>query len=376
MRFSEVIGQQSTKELLLKMVEENRVPHALMLCGPHGCGSLAMALAFAHYLLCPNHKDGEPCGTCPTCFKLRKLEHLDLHFSFPVINKRSGGGESSTSDEYMEAWRSLLVENAYIDINYWLNYIGAENKQALIMASESDRIQSRLAMKSFEGEYKVLIMWLPERMKVECANKLLKIIEEPPTKTVFLLVSENPDALLPTIQSRVQRIQLKKIDDESMAQALMQHHFLDEARAREVAHIANGDYIKALEVLHTNEEEELFFDLFVQLMRLSYMRKIKDMKIWSEQVASMGRERQKHFLSYSQRLLRENFMYNFHMPELVYMNRQESAFSTKFARFINERNVIKIMNELDLAQRDIEQNVNAKMVFFDFALKMIVLLIQ
>jgi DNA polymerase-3 subunit delta' len=373
--FNEVIGQQSAKELLLKMVEENRIPHALMLCGPHGCGSLALALAFAHYLLCPNSKDGEPCGTCSTCYKLRKLEHLDLHFSFPVINKNSGG-ESSTSEDYMQAWRGMLVENAYIDINQWLNYIGAENKQARIMASESDRIQSRLAMKSFEGEYKVLIMWLPERMNTECANKLLKIFEEPPTKTVFILVSEDPDALLPTILSRVQRINLKKIDDESMAQALMQRHFLDETRARGVAHIANGDYIKAQEVLHTNEEEELFFDLFVQLMRLSYMRRIKDMKIWSEQVAGMGRERQKHFLTYSQRLLRENFMYNFHRPELVYMNQRESDFSTKFARFINERNVIKIMNELDLAQRDIEQNVNAKMVFFDFALKMIVLLIQ
>jgi DNA polymerase-3 subunit delta' len=373
--FNEVIGQQSAKELLLKMVEENRIPHALMLCGPHGCGSLALALAFAHYLLCPNGKDGEPCGTCSTCYKLRKLEHLDLHFSFPVINKNSGG-ESSTSEDYMQAWRGMLVENAYIDINQWLNYIGAENKQARIMASESDRIQSRLAMKSFEGEYKVLIMWLPERMNTECANKLLKIFEEPPTKTVFILVSEDPDALLPTILSRVQRINLKKIDDESMAQALMQRHFLDEIRARGVAHIANGDYIKAQEVLHTNEEEELFFDLFVQLMRLSYMRRIKDMKIWSEQVAGMGRERQKHFLTYSQRLLRENFMYNFHRPELVYMNQRESDFSTKFARFINERNVIKIMNELDLAQRDIEQNVNAKMVFFDFALKMIVLLIQ
>jgi DNA polymerase-3 subunit delta' len=375
-KFSEVIGQQAAKEQLLKMVEENRIPHALMLCGPHGCGSLALALAFASYLLCPNSKDGEPCGTCSTCYKLRKLEHLDLHFSFPVINKGGGGEKSSTSDDYMGEWRTLLLETPYIDINLWLSRSGGDNKQAQIMTSEGDRIQSKLAMKSFEGEYKVLVMWLPERMRIECANKLLKIIEEPPTKTIFLLVSENPEALLPTILSRVQRINLKKIDNASMAQALMQRNGLDEAQAHEVAHIANGDYIKALEVLQTNEEEELFFDLFVQLMRLSYMRKIKDMKIWSEQVAAMGRERQKHFLTYCQRLLRENFMYNFHQPELVYMNRRESDFSVNFARFINERNVIKIMNELDLAQRDIEQNVNAKMVFFDFALKMIVLLIQ
>jgi DNA polymerase-3 subunit delta' len=213
-------------------------------------------------------------------------------------------------------------------------------------------------------------------MNQECSNKLLKLLEEPAEQTVFLLVSEEPDMLLTTIQSRTQRINLKGIDEKDLKEVLINIHGLQEQDAINIAHQSEGNFLKAIESISLNEENKLFFDLFVALMRLSYQRKIKEMKAWSEKVATMGREKQKHFLSYCQRMIRENFIYNFHNRSITYLGNEEEAFSTRFAPFINERNVMEIMNELNEAQRHIEQNVNAKMVFFDFSLKMIVLLIQ
>ena len=217
---------------------------------------------------------------------------------------------------------------------------------------------------------------LPEKMHPVCANKLLKLLEEPPEKTVFLLVSEAPDMILPTILSRTQRMNVRKIDEASIDRVLQTKYNILPADSISIAHLANGNFIKALETIHLNEENQLFFDLFVSLMRLSYQRKIREMKMWSEQVAGMGRERQKNFLEYCQRMIRENFIFNLHQRNLTYMTINEQNFATRFAPFVNERNVMGIMDELSEAQLHIEQNVNAKMVFFDFSLKMIVLLKQ
>ena len=222
----------------------------------------------------------------------------------------------------------------------------------------------------------MVVMWMPERMMPQTANKLLKLIEEPPTETYILMVSEDPEKVLGTIQSRTQRLHIPPLTEADIAQALAEEYNLPEEKASMIAHVAQGSYTAALKRMETENEEKMFFDLFVQLMRLSYMRRIKDMRAWSEQVSEMGRESQKRLLEYCQRLIRENFMYNFKNAELVYETTEEAAFSTNFARFVNEKNVIPIMEELSLCQRDIEQNVNPRMVFFDFALKMIVLLIQ
>lgn len=211
-------------------------------------------------------------------------------------------------------------------------------------------------------------------MQLPCANKLLKLLEEPPEKTIFLLVSEAPDMILPTILSRTQRFNIRKIDETSIANALQEKYGVQQSSSMTIAHLANGNFIKAFETIHLNEENQLFFELFVSLMRLSYQRKIREMKQWSEQVAGMGRERQKNLLSYCQRMIRENFIYNLHQKDLIYMTPDEQNFATRFAPFVNERNVMGIMDELSEAQQHIEQNVNAKMVFFDFSLKMIVLL--
>jgi len=245
----------------------------------------------------------------------------------------------------------------------------AENGQAIIYAKESDEITRKLSLKSSEGGYKVTIVWLPEKMHEVCANKLLKLLEEPPEKTIFLLISEAPEMILPTILSRTQRFNIPKIEEVDIAGALQQKYGVQPRDSETIAHLANGDFIKALETIHLNEENEL-------LMRLSYQRKIREMKQWSEQLAAMGRERQKNFLNYCQRMTRENFIYNLHRKEMNYMTLPEQNFATRFAPFVNERNVVGIMDELSEAQRHIEQNVNARMVFFDFSLKMIVLLKQ
>ena len=365
MNFDNIIGQAETKAKLREMANGNRIPHALMFCGPKGNGKLPLALAFAKMLLCKDNSDE---------VMLREWAHPDLHFSFPVYKKKST--DHPVSDDFLPQWRELLARKLYFDVEDWLVAIKAENQQIVHYVNESDALQQKLQLKASRGGRRVVIIWLPERMMVQAANKLLKLIEEPPTETYFLLVSEDPEKVLGTIQSRTQRLNIPKLNEEEIAQALNSVHGLREEEAKVAARVAQGSYTAALKRLETESEEKIFFDLFVQLMRMSYMRRIKDMRAWSEHVSEMGRENQKRLLEYCQRLIRENFMFNFKRQELVYETSEEAAFSTNFARFVNEKNVIPIMEELSLCQRDIEQNVNPRMVFFDFALKMIVLLIQ
>lgn len=374
MRFGQVVGHDEIKKRLCREAAAGHIPHALMLCGPTGTGKLPMALALATRLLCAQPQENDACGVCPSCRMAEKLAHPDLHFVFPVIRYKDA--QNSISDMYLAQWRSTLTENPYFDMNDWLQAMGAENQQAMIYTAENDAIQRKLNLKSGLGGRKVMVIWQPEKMGAECANKLLKLLEEPPALTHFLLVSEAPEQLLPTIASRTQRIDLPPLDTDTLVRALEERESVGHDTALATARIAHGSYTTALHLLTAATDNDLFFDLFVILMRLSYQRKIKEMKQWADQVAGMGRERQKALLTYCQHLVRENFVYNFGRNELNYQTQRENDFSRNFARFINERNVIQIMDELDLAQRDIEQNVSPKMVFFDFALKMIVLLIQ
>lgn len=374
MYFKDIIGQETVKQRLRLEVREERVPHAQLFAGPEGTGALPLAIAYARFLLCTRRGEEDACGTCPSCVKLNKLAHPDLHFVFPVV-KRKGGGDT-VSNDYIREWRELAISTPYFGMNHWLDAMGAENQQAQIFVKESDELVRKLSLKSSEGGYKVVIIWLPEKMKVECANKLLKLLEEPPAQTVFLLVSEEPDRILPTILSRTQRINVPRLEDAEIAEALKVRFGLQDTDAAETARLAEGSYLQALEIIHLSEDTQLFFGLFVSLMRLAYQRKVKEMREWSDTVAAMGRERQKDFLTYCQRMVRESFVSNFHRKEMNYMNREEENFTIRFAPFINERNVMGITDELAEAQTHIEQNVNPRMVFFDFALKMIVLLIQ
>jgi len=369
MDWSEVIGQQEVQERLRQMVKSDRLPHAMMLCGPAGSGKMALAIAFACQLL--------DNGTTPSRAMLAKLEHPDLHFTYPTIKLPSMSADHKpVSDDFAKEWHALLSEGPYFTMDAWMRAMGGENQQAIITAGESDNLVRKLSLKSSQGGYKVSVVWLPERMNTECANKLLKLIEEPPRQTVFIMVCEEPEKLLETIRSRVQRIDVRKTDDDSIEQALVSRRGISQEAARRIARLANGNWLKALEELQVGSENEQFLDMYISLMRLAYQRKIKDLRKWSEVMASFGREKQKRWLSYFLRMTRENFMYNFGNAELNYMTQKEEDFARNFARFVNEANILPVNDLANKAIRDIGQNANAKIVFFDFALQMIVLLIQ
>jgi DNA polymerase-3 subunit delta' len=371
--FEQVIGQQEAQARLLQMEEEQRLPHALMLCGPMGAGKMALAMGFARHLLIASNQQSSANAEA----MLAKWEHPDLHFTYPTIKLPSMSADHKpVSDDFAKEWHELIMAGPYFTMNEWLEQMGGENQQAIITAGESDALIRKLSLKSSQGGFKVSLIWLPERMNIECANKILKLLEEPPQQTIFLLVCEEPEKLLETIRSRVQRVDIKRLTEEDIQEGLTSKRGLTEENARRVARMANGSWLKALELLSVDSENEFFLDMFQTLMRLAYQRKVKDLKTWSERMAGMGREKQKRFLEYFLRLVRENFVYNFQTPELCYMSQREEDFAKNFARFINEANIIPISDLANLAIRDIGQNANGKIVFFDFALQMIVLLIQ
>lgn len=375
MFFRDIIGQEEIKQRFIRQVREERIPHAQLLCGPEGVGKYPLAIAFARYLSCTNRLADDACGKCPSCQKFNKLVHPDLHLVFPVIRKKNQTSDTAAvSDDYIALWRNFVLSNPYFQINDWIKEMDADNQQAIICTRESDVLFQKITFKSSEGGYKIVVIWLPEKMHVVCANKLLKMLEEPPEKTVFLLVSEAPDMLLQTIQSRVQRINVPVLEQQLIEETLIQRYSLAANDAQMIAHQSMGSWRKAVETIHLSEENGQYLECFISLMRLAYQRKIREMKQWSEQVAALGRERQKNLLIFCQRMIRENFIYNFKCEEIVYMTADERDFSRNFSPFVNENNIVGIMDELSEAQKHIEQNVNAKMVFFDFALKMIVLI--
>lgn len=372
MFFRDVIGQEDVKQRLIHSVKTGQIAHAQLFCGPEGVGKFPLALAYARYIQCTNKGENDACGQCPSCKQYNNLMHPDLHFVFPIVKNEKK--KKRVSDDYIEDWRLFLAENTYFNLDQWLEYIDAANSQAMIYAEESREIIRKISLKTYESDYKVMIIWLPERMNAVCANKLLKLLEEPYDKTVFLLVSDNASAILGTILSRTQPVHLRPLSEDVVSSALVTNYSLSSEDASAIAHIASGNYLKALESIRVSDEMSLNFDLFVRLMRLAYGRKIKDLKLWSEEISDLGREKERVFLSYAQRMLRENFIYNIRQPEINYMTTQEVQFSSRFAPFIHERNVYPIMEELSRAYDDIGQNANGKIVFFDLAIKMIMLL--
>ena len=370
MEFSDIIGQEELAERLKALADEGRMPHAMMLCGPDGAGKMALAIALATYLL----NQG--------AYKVRGIEHPDLHFTFPTIKLKKWNSEyKPISDDFIEEWKGQLTGtstgqelNPYFSLADWMEAMKAEKQQAVITVGEANELIKRLTMKSNQGGWKVSIVWLPERMNLDCANKMLKLIEEPPTQTLFIMVSREPEKLLETIRSRVQRFDVKPIAYEDMVKALKERRALSDEDAERVARLAGGNWLAALEELNAGNENRLFFDYFVTLMRKVYMRDVKDLKRWAESAAAMGREEQKRLLAYFLRMTREAFMYNFRKPELVYMSAEEEQFCQKFARFIHEGNVMGFQELYQTAIRDIGQNANAKMVFFDITMRAAVLI--
>ncbi|GHT70088.1 DNA polymerase III subunit delta [Bacteroidia bacterium] len=382
MFFKNIIGQQETKHRLIQSVKDGYIPHARMISGPEGIGKMALALAYARYLSCTQRGEDDACGICPSCIKYNKLSHPDLHFVYPIV--KNDKKKKEICDDYLKEWRQFVLQNPYFNLNGWLNFIGAENSQGMIYAKESDEIIRKLNLKAYESEYKIMIVWLPEKMHEACANKLLKMIEEPPAKTVFLLISENPDRVIGTIQSRTQSLPVPPIDDESMAQALQntvigseapQAHSRDiSSESQEIVHLANGSYLKAIELIENSEEMRQHLELFISIMRNCWKKDLKNMRAEAENFAGLGREKQKSFLSYAGNMMRENFFYRLSMPEINYLNQEEAGFSKNFSPYVNENNVIDLINELALAERHIESNVNPRMVFFDLSMKIAVLI--
>jgi len=372
MFFRDVIGQEAVKTRLVQSVDEERVSHAQMLAGPEGSGSLALALAYAQYVSCINKQNGDSCGECVSCRKYKKLIHPDLHFVFPVV--KTPKFKDPVSDNFLGEWRNMILQNPYFNLEDWFSFIGVENAQGLIYAHESEEIIHKLNMKSFESEYKVMIIWMPEKMHVSCANKLLKMIEEPPVKTLFLLITENEEEIITTIRSRCQLIKVPGIQPEAMADALQQ---LPEAAGKKVdnlVHLSRGNFRRAVNLLGSDGQDRYNLERFKELMRLSYGRKFLSLFSWIDEVSGIGRERQKSLLQYGLGLVRENFIRNLQNPQLVFMDDEEMAFSLRFSPFINERNVIPIANEFEKAYVHIAMNGNARIIFTDMTLKIVKLI--
>ncbi|MCF8361587.1 MAG: DNA polymerase III subunit delta' [Prolixibacteraceae bacterium] len=372
MQFNSVIGQQAIKKRLIDGVNENRISHALLFSGSEGVGKLAMAIAYAQFINCPNRTDTDSCGTCPSCKKFQKLIHPDLHFVFPVV--KTPKIKEPVSDNYIAQWREKVRLNPYFNLSMWYKAIDVENAQGNIYVHESSEIIRKLNLKTFESEYKIMIIWMAERMNVQCANKLLKMIEEPPPKTLFVLVTENEEQILPTIRSRTQLIKFPGIDNKAMAEAVAKIPQSEGKNIDGIVHMAKGNFITALDLLQPDEEKSYYFEQFTSIMRVTFKRDWDGIFSWSENMAGIGRERQKSFLSYCMRMVRENFIMNFKRPDLVFLNEQEKGFSENFSPFINERNIIPFSEELEKAYRDIAQNGNPKLIFLDFSLKVVKLI--
>lgn len=369
MFFKDIAGQQLIKDHLLRSVKEDRISHAQLFAGGEGTGSFLLALAYAQYLNCLNRGEHDACGTCSSCVKASKMVHPDIHFVFPVIKE----GSKAVSDDRIKEFREFVLERQYFSAGQWFDRISDGKKSGVIYDDESAVILRKLSMKNFEGRYKIMIIWLPERMNVSGANKLLKILEEPPTSTVFLLVSENPQSLLATILSRTQMLNIPPIETESLVEALKQKYDFSESEINLAARLSKGNYVRAVDYLSSSRDQSVFFEMFTSLMRSTYSRKVFDIMKWVDEVAPLSRDKLKAFIDYATGMLRESYIYNFRKPELVYLSSGEEDFVRKFSPFINDNNIEDMTEELKLAYSHIEQNGNARIVLLDMALKMVMM---
>jgi DNA polymerase-3 subunit delta' len=368
MFFHEVIGHEEIKQRLRSSLQAGRVSHALLFSGESGYGLLPLALALVQYLFCTGRKGEEACGECPACRKMQKLIHPDLHFVFPVakVNKI----KQPVSDDYINEWRALLLESPYPTLDEWVAAMGAdENAQAMIYAEESQNILRKLMLKSYESDYKAMIIWLPEKMRVECSNKLLKILEEPYPNTLFILLSEHPEEVITTILSRTQRLHVPPLPPREIAGELERRHGLPAEKAAEVARVARGNWGKALKMGEETEQGLYNQEKFIQLMRLCWAREMLPVNNFVTEIAALGRERQKSFLVHCIRMIRENFIRNLGRDELVYMTARESEFARKFSPYVHEGNVIPLHDEFERAHGDILRNGNGKIIFTDLCIK-------
>lgn len=371
MRFADIVGQDELKRHLVRSVDSGRVSHAQLFSGIAGAGSLPLAVAYAQYLNCTDRRGGDSCGECPNCRQTAALAHPDLHLVFPVNKQGKKSGETVRSDEFLPLFRRVFDQTGgYFTASEWYDRLDlGKTLKGMISAKEADEIIRKLSFKSFEAEYKIMLVWLPETMNEEAANKILKILEEPWEKTLFLLVSERPDFLLPTIVSRTQEVSVPRLSPEVL-EAEAQRMGCDAARARSAARLSCGD-LTALRRLVAGEEDgrrSENFELFCALMRLSYNDKHLELISWADDVARLSREQQREFLRDAARLLRESYVIHAGLGEISYLWGEERQFCTKFAPFIGNANVEPILDQIETAAAQIAQNGNPTIVFTHFAL--------
>lgn len=369
MKFSDVIGHEELKEGLRREVDEGRISHAQLFSGEAGYGTLPLALAYAQYVNCTNRHDGDSCGECASCRKMSMLEHPDFHFVMPVNKKNRKSDEVILSDHFLPQWREIVHRTrGYFGEQDWYDALGLDNQQGNISVADASEVIRKLSFKSFESEYKIVVMWLPERMKAEPANTMLKILEEPWPKTLFLLVSESPELLLPTILSRTQRVSVGGVEQSVMERFLQTECGADADKAATVAKLSAGDVIEARRLLSGEESLDEYFEMFVDLMRLSYNDKHLELMEWAERAAAMGREPQKRMLENSVRLLRNSYMLHAGMEEICYLWGEELKFCRNFSPFIGNDNIEFLVNEIETALAQLRGNGNATIIFTHFAL--------
>jgi len=366
MQFKNIVGQEALKKQLISTVHENRISHAQLFLGPEGSGSLALALAYAQFINCEQKLDNDSCGQCPSCLKYSKLIHPDLHFSYPFF-----ANKGDTASTYMDNWRKAFLENPYMSLSYWRNQLEADNKQVNINIAEAHDIIKKLSLKAFEAEYKILIMWLPEYLETQ-GNALLKLIEEPPAKTLFLLIAENQDKILNTIISRTQLVKVNKLSHDEIMQFLIDEKNIESNRANEIAFIAEGNIQSALDQL--GEESNTNFDLMIRWLRCIVTDAgLNIIQICDEEISKLGRENQKLFLIYTINMLRQIVLLNQGLDKLVFLKNQELDFVQKFSEISSLDKLQVAIDMLEKTHYSVERNANPKILFLDLSLQLVLL---
>ena len=372
MKFSDVIGHEQAKEYLRGLVRDNNIPHSLMISGIPGIGKMQLALAFAQCMHCTDRHDGDSCGKCPSCRQHMSLNFPDLIFVYPVQGTK--GSRQLVSDDFSEPWREFLSSDPLATYSRWLECMGAENAQPQIKVTESDEIIRKMSLSNFSADTKIMLVWLPEKLHPAAANKLLKIIEEPPEGNMFLFVSNSPSDILPTIYSRTQRLPLKPLEAELISSTLSMQYSVDPAKAAEIAAASSGSLGKSLEMVSADNESSEFRELFHTLARKAFLKDIDSLKEWSDKAASLKREKSRRLLDFMARQIRGTFMFNIGMESISSLSAEDCGFSRNFKPYINPGNIGEFSSIIAEASRDIAANGNARIVFFDLALQFILLL--
>ncbi len=368
MLFKEIQGLQDVKLQLINSVSQNHLAHALLFSGKEGGAGLALALAFATYVNCTDQKEIDACGQCPSCMKSRKFIHPDLHFVFPVCSTKDITGTNVVSVNYLKDWRRFILENPYGAASDWNICFGGDNKQLNISKEESRQIIKNLTLKTFEGEYKIMLIWLPEYMHPAAANAILKILEEPPMKTLFLLVTQKQEDLLPTIISRTQPVQIRSFTDEEIVEILVEKYNAEPSKATHIAQISDGNINMAIQMYAEVEDDS--HKMLRDWMRLCFTNDYAQLVSWTDLFQKTSKLGQKSMLQYGLNIMRETLLVHAENRHLSRLLGEEKTFVENFSNVISPDMVMEMTEQLDLALFHLERNANAKIVFLDLSLKM------